>query len=244
MSKKRILLITIILLILVFGPITILATETNNEEGTIAGELSNEMDENQEKIDELRKSIQEKVEEKLNSIINDQERRSWIGIIKEKMETGFKLESGDKTRTVTINDEVVIINEKRKSIEFDDLEVNQRLVAMGYAQIDNTLEAKRIVLLPKAVERKIKVIFGTIKDKSEENEILLVTTHDEQEYELILGKETKLKQRVENKMEEIKYQEIKTGQKIIAVITPTKSNSSTYDVKSVLVISPSPAPTE
>ena len=135
---------------------------------------------------------------------------------------------------------------KREKLSFEDLETGQRLIAMGYLQPDNALEAKRIVFLPEKEEKRIiRTTFGTIIDKSKEEEILVITPHQNQnqEYEVVLNKKTLLRRRVNGKIKKVKYENLQTGQKVIVVIAPTKSNSSTYNAKLILILSPSPSPT-
>jgi len=236
--KRKIFLITI-LIALFFAPL-IIAQETG-EESTISGE----------KIEDIRKEIQKKVEEKLSQITDNVKKRAWIGEIEEKTETNLKLKSRDgETRTVTISDEVKVINNKRKEIKFEDLKTGQRIIAMGYLQVDTSLEAKRIVIIPETKERERRVVFGTINNKSEEDEIISITSNnngeENKEYEIILTTKTVLKEKTENKIKEINkfvsskinYQDLKTDQRVIAVLIPTSGNGSTFNAKLIFVLTP------
>jgi len=214
--------------------------------GATSGTVSGAIKEKEEEINALREKVRKKVEEKLKTIISKRKKRGWIGIVEEKTTTGFKLKVKDEIRTVTISEEVQIVGLKREKLSFEDLETGQRLIAMGYLQPDNALEAKRIVFLPEKEEKRvIKTTFGTIIDKSKEEEILVIAPHQNQnqEYEVVLNKKTLLRRRVNGKIKKVKYENLQTGQKVIVVIAPTKSNSSTYNAKLILILSPSPSPT-
>lgn len=200
-----------------------------------------------EKIEQIRQEIQKKVEEKLNNVLNQIKKRAWIGTIEEKSATAIKLLTLKEVRTVNLAEDVKIINLKRKEISVDDLEKGQRIVAMGFVQTDGTMEGKRLVLLPSYKERKTKVIFGTITDKSSEEKIISITGSEEK-YEVIISDKTGLRERKNSKISNITYEAVKVNQKVIAIITPTESNGSTYQAKTILVLTalpkPSAAPTE
>jgi len=231
MKKGVILLILFILLV---SPKT-----TSALEGTVSGE----------KIDTLREEIKKKVEEKLKTIMSQRKKRGWVGIIEEKTEISLKLKTGDKIRTATISEDAQIVNSKRQKINFENLKIGQKIIAMGYLQPDNNLEAKRIVVLSeKKKTESLRIIFGAISDRSEREQVLAVNPigpakNGNQEYEVLLDKKTRLFQRTNGKVEKINYKDLQAGQKIIAVLKPTKSNGFSFNAKLILLLSPSPTPT-
>lgn len=224
----------------VFFPVILFPRIVRATEGTVSGILK----EKEEEINALREEVRKKVEEKLKTIVTERKKRGWIGIVEEKTASGFKLSVKDEIRTVIISEEAQIVGLKREKLDFDDLETGQRLVAMGYLQPDNSLEARRIVFLPEKEEKEgRRVVFGSIIDKSKEEEILVIapSQNPDQEYEIILNQKTVLRQRVGKKLEKIKYEDLKVDQKIIAVVIPAKSNGSTYYAKLILALSPIPS---
>lgn len=241
MNKKFLLVI-----LAVFFPVILPLRVVRATEGTVSGILK----EKEEEISALREEVRKKVEEKLKTIVNERKKRGWIGIVEEKTATGLKLRVKNEIRTVVISEEVQVVGLKREKLSFDNIEAGQRLVAMGYLQPDNSLEARRIVFLPEKEEKRVhQVVFGSIIDKSKEEEILVITPsqNQDQEYEVILDQKTALRHRIGNKIEKIKYEEFQVGQKIIAVVVPAKSNGSSYNAKLILILSPilssSPSPT-
>ncbi len=199
-----------------------------------------------EEVDAIREAVMKKVAEKLKAIKQRRKKRGWIGVIEEKTAIGLTLKGRQKERSVVLYEEVQIIGPKREKLTFDDLEVGQRIIAMGYLQPDNTLEARRIVVLPeKEAKPKLQIVFGKIIDKSKEEEILVITPQQkpDQEYEVILTKKTILRQRQQNQLKKIDYDDLEAEQKVIALLAPVKTNQSTYQAKLILVLSPSPNPT-
>ncbi len=190
----------------------------------------------------VREEIEKKVRDKLEEIVNKQTKVGWIGEVTDVSETGFKIEVDGENRTATFNEDAVIIDTDRQQLTFDDLEKGQRVIAMGYSQIDGTLDARRIVFTGKKEPRDRQAIFGTITEKAEQDEIMLVRNGQES-YELILDNNSAIEMKTDGEITEIEYDELAVDQKIAAVISPTDGNTKTYEVEELLVIS-SPAQTE
>ncbi len=196
-----------------------------------------------EKIEDIRKQIEESVKTKLDEIINKQERRGWVGKITQVNTIGFEIETNGEDRSVTLNDQAVIINQNRQTISLENLEIGQRVIAMGEVQIDGSLDAKRVVITNEKEDDNRQPIFGEISETAAQDEIILVKNTD-QSYELIFNEKSTLKQRLNGEIEEIEYQDLVPEQKIAAVISPTDGNTATYQVDELLVITPlEPTPT-
>lgn len=220
-----------ILILTIFSKKTI-ASQTIEEDAA-----PSEVSQKQEEIEALREEVQKRVKEKLDTILNDQKRRGWIGVIEEKGETGFEIKSNDQIRSVTIAADVVIIDQKRAPIEFGDLETGQRVMALGYEQIDGVLEAKRIIVTPEPEKRETQVIFILIDDTSEEEQLLSVTDNQQNQYQLMINKDTLIKSKDNMAQKGLKYSALESSQKIIAIISPTKSNGSTFNAIQILILS-------
>jgi len=228
---KKVLIALII--ISIFGlqlPFLIWAQEKSADDITVA------VEENPEEIEKLREEIQKQVEEKLNSIIDKEEKRGWVGKITKISETGFEINFKDEPRTITLGSEVTIIGSNREEITFNQLAVDDYVLVMGYLQIDGVLEARRIVLTKDIQSISTKAIFGTINDKSSENNVLLVSDKDGKEYELIVKNTTALRQKVDNEKKKIKYDDIRPGQKLVAIISPSESNGSTFETSEIIAL--------
>ena len=194
-----------------------------------------------DKIEGLREEIEKKVQEKLDDIVSQQEKRGWIGIITEVTATGFKIEVNEEARTVTLSDEATVIDQNRQEIEFDDLAAEDRVIAMGYEQIDGTLDGRRIVIVDEKEPRVRQSIFGTVTETAEQDEIMLVKNGSEK-YELIFDENSVLEQRTNGETKEIEYEDLTADQKVAAVVSPTDGNTATYTVEKLLVVSsPEPA---
>lgn len=195
-----------------------------------------------EDVKGIREEVEKKARDLLEDIVNKKEKRGWIGTITELSATGFKMQSNEETRTSTISDQATIINQNREQINFDELTTNQRVIAMGYVQVDGTLDARRIVVIEEHEPREAKAIFGTITEKAAQDEIMLVK-NSEESYELIFDQDSILEQRLDGETEEIEYDDLVAEQKVVAVISPTNGNTATYQVEKLLAIT-SPEPTE
>jgi hypothetical protein len=198
-----------------------------------------------EKIEGVREQVEKKVNEKLESIVTEDEKKSWNGIISSKNETNFELTTGQQSRTVSLNEEVEIIDENRQEISFEDLEQDQYVLAMGYEKIDGTLNARRIVVTEQYTPREKTSVHGTIVNKANGEKIVLVQ-NQEKEYELIFDNDTDINQKTESDIEEIDYEDLATDHEVIAVIEPADGETNSFNAVEVLVttIKESPTPTE
>ncbi len=198
-----------------------------------------------EKIQGIRDQVEEKVQEKVENIVTEDEKKSWAGTIASTNDSNFELTTGRQTRTVTLDDEVKIINQNRQEITFQDLEIDQYVLAMGYEKIDASLSARRIVITdPYEAYDKIS-IHGVIVNKANGDKIILVQ-NQEKEYELIFDSDTEIKQKTESDIEEIDYEDLTTDQEVIAVIEPANGETNSFNAIEILVttIQESPTPTE
>lgn len=214
-------------------------TPSVSEETTLDLETTEISEEDRDEVLGLREEIKKKVEEKLKNIVSQaNEKRGWVGIIEEIAETGLKISLAEKTREITTTEETVIVNDKRKEIDFKDLAVGNKVIILGYLQNGDKLEAKRIVLVPKGILRKTITIFGIITDKSKEGQILSVTPrgNEEKEYEVIVDDKSKIYKIVAGKIKAAKYEDIKVDQKAVFVLVPAKSNGSTYNPRKILIL--------
>ncbi len=232
MNKRLILITTLFFLLSLVVPIGLNAEEEEKPSPTVS----------RDKIEGLREEIEKKVQEKLDDIVSQQEKKGWIGTITEVTATGFEMEVDEETRTVTLNDEASVIGEDRQEIEFDDLAIEDRVIAMGYKQIDGTLDGRRIVIVEEKEQRVRQSVFGTVTEMAEQDEIMLVKNGSEK-YELIFDEDSVLEQRTNGETEEIDYEDLTADQKVAAVVSSTDGNTATYTVEKLLVVS-SPEPTE
>lgn len=198
-----------------------------------------------EKIEGVREEVEQKVKEKLENIVTEDQKKSWNGTISSKNKTNFELTSGQQTRTVSLNEEVKIINQDRQEITFEDMETDQYVLAMGYEKIDGTLNARRIVVTQAYEPREKISVHGKIVNKANGEKIILVQ-NQEKEYELILDNNTEINQKTEEDTEEIDYEDLATDHDIVAVIEPANGETNSYNTIEILIttIKESPTPTE
>lgn len=228
MNKKILSVIIVVTAIGLLVPINLLKAETS--------EPTSEEDKTQLILDEVRNHVKEKT---LGEAVNDQIKLGWIGRITEISSIGFEIQPDDENeevRPIILSDEATIINQNRQTINFSDLEVNNRVIAMGYKQIDNSLDCRRVIITdqPEPIQRQS--IFGSIIEKAEQEEILLIRNND-QSYELIFNDDSVIRIHQNNQIEEIKYADLTVNQKIVGVISPTDGSTETFKVEIMLVIS-------
>ncbi len=200
-----------------------------------------------EKVQGIRDKVQEQVQEQLENIITDDQKRSWNGTVSSLTETEFEIDSSNQTRTITINEDTKIINQAREAVSFQELEEDQYILAMGYERVDESLNAKRIVITEPYQPRKKISVHGTVVNKASNEKIILIQ-NQEQEYELILDSNTEINQKTDSDTEKLEYEDLPTDQEVIAVIEPADGETASYTAIEILALtlteSPTPTPTE
>lgn len=116
-------------------------------------------------------SVREKVQEKVNQALNTP--IAYIGSVTDLSEktlqiskyTSTKDKSGE-IQQVSVGDGTVLVNVvgNSKTVKFSDVAIGDFIVAMGYANGNSVLEAKRILITQALEPSKRKSVFGTISE--------------------------------------------------------------------------------
>lgn len=100
-----------------------------------------------EKIQEIRDVVKEKVLEKIQEIKDKITKKGYVGILREMTDSTLTLETLAGERMVTVDNEATIIGTSKKAIKVKELEIDQKLIAMGTIDDNNILVAKRIIVV-------------------------------------------------------------------------------------------------
>lgn len=110
--------------------------------------------------DEIREKVQDKVDQIQNAPV------AYTGTITDISELSLNLKnSSDEIKQVSVTKETVYVNDiSKKEIKFNDLAIGDFLLAMGYKNGNQVLEAKRIVVTNKPVTPARKIHFGKVSE--------------------------------------------------------------------------------
>lgn len=174
---------------------------------------------------------EEKKVQEMRQIVKD------ISEIKEKIEkkgyVGKILEITDSTLTITnfrgkqrvrIIEGTVIVGANKKEIPMKDLALEDKIIALGEPDTNDTLDAKRItvVALPKIVPAKRLIFYGKIKQTNTKTTTLTLASikSAEKTLEIKIDKTSNLINQKDTKIN-LKFADFSEGQKVVVVYPET-----------------------
>jgi len=205
----------------------------------------------EEKIQQIREAVREKVRERVQEVRQGIP-RGYFGEIKQISNQEFTLATRREEIQVTVFAEAKIIDRNRQNLEFKDLKVGDFCIAMGYLTENKTLEAKRIVLIPKPKPPLRMAIFGKVTDISKEEKIFTVKNEKKGlTYTISTSGKTAITKKGETKMRKVDFSAIEIGDRVTAVGTHKENEEKIITAKIIHVIpgktlgqeKPSPSPT-
>ena len=127
-------------------------------------------------IQSIREVVQQKVKEKLNIIATPSNKpKCSFGIVKATTETQIEINQNNDNKTIIITNETVFVNLKKTKISLKDIKAGDEILAIGYINSQNQLEAKRIVVIElKKIKNNIQIINGQIVDVSQNSPVFIV----------------------------------------------------------------------
>lgn len=198
-------------------------------------------------IQKIRDAVKEKVQEKLNQITQKtSNKKAIIGTITTISENEIVISYQNNPRTLSISDETVYIDAKRNKTTLDKIKVGQDILAMGYTNEQNILDAKRIVLIDiKLLENKNQTIIGKIVDTSRTSPIFILVPLNNKEIQYQIKTDTKTES-LDQEFKKLDIKNLAAGQKVIVSFTPDPKISKTYYANQIVNFSyvPSPTPTK
>ena len=175
---------------------------------------------NSSEVQTIREVVQQKVKEKLNIITTPESKpKSLFGTIQKITDNQIEISFNNVSKIIINNEDTVLIGLKRNKIKQKDLKSGQEILALGYLNSKNQLEAKRIIIFElKKIENKTQVINGQIVDISKESLIFVVVPpkNKNSQYQV--------------KTDTANLKKLSSGQKIIAVIKPDPKLANTFNL--------------
>ena len=175
--------------------------------------------------EKILEAVRERIQEKQLTI----ERKAYVGNLKSIANSTLTLETKNGIKQVRVSSEsaVIRINEKtRKEVKFEDLTITEFTIAMGYVGENEVLEATRLIINkePKE-EQKRDAIYGLVEEVDFKKEIIKIKEFKkEKNWDLEITKKTEITKKAENETEEIKLEEIKAGNRLVAIGTSEEEN--------------------
>ena len=196
-------------------------------------------------IQKIREVVQEKVQEKLKQIINPTTtKKGLIGKVIQISPTQITIEYLNNTDILNIDNSTVYIDLKCNKTTAANIKVGQDILAMGiFDSGANTFQTKKIVFIDlNTVNVNINVVVGKIVDISKTSPVftLIPSKNKNNLYQIKTDKNTVF---LNPDQQLLKSTDLKSGHKIIAVLTPDPKISKTYVALKVMDLDYTPVPT-
>lgn len=190
------------------------------------------------RVEEIREAVKEKVREKLNEVKKGQ-KRAFVGEITEITNSTLALKNEKGERQAKITDDATIIGKGKQKIEFEDLEIGNFVIAMGYLDENNILQTQRLVVTNKPEVPVREAAFGKVTNISSTETEKIITVKNEKKdmiYTVEITSKTKITKKIEGKMEQVEFKDIEIDDKLVAVGTPEKNEEKIIIAKIIHII--------
>lgn len=201
-----------------------------------------------EKVKEIREAVKEKVREEIQQTQKGQ-KKAFVGEITEISNSTLVLEAQSGEQQAEVDDEATILNIKKNKIEFEDLEIGNYVIAMGYLGGNEVLQAKRVVVTKEPKTPTRQVVVGRATDISDDEKIITVKNEKSGVIYMIeaTSKTTITQKLEEDEVEEVKFGQIEKGDWLVTIGTPTEDEEKIITAKLIHLVlgkdKPKPTPT-
>lgn len=201
-----------------------------------------------EKVKEIREAVKEKVREEIQQTQKGQ-KKAFVGEITEISNSTLVLEARSGEQQAEIDDEATILNIKKSKIEFEDLEIGNYVIAMGYLGENEILQAKRVVVTKEPKTSTRQVVVGRVTDISDDEKIITVKNEKKGVVYMVeaTSKTTITQKLEEDEIEEVKFGQIEEGDWLVTIGTPTENEEKIITAKLIHLVpdknKPEPTPT-
>jgi len=197
-----------------------------------------------DKIQGIRDAVKEEVRKNLEEAKLGQ-KKAYVGEIGEITDTALGLDTRIGKKQVQVATETIIIGENKGKIEFEELEIGAFVIAMGYFDENEILQAKRLVIINKPKPRVRQVAFGQVTDISETKVVTVENEKKEIIYSIQVAGTTKITKKKEGKIQQVEFDEIAEGDRVVAIGTPEENEEKIITAKIIHIIpTSSPTPEE
>lgn len=174
---------------------------------------------------QVQDEIKEQVQQRIEGIRQAVKKRAFWGTLKEITNSTLVLDSPRGERRVLTDKDTKFFGAGKEQIKFEDLEIDNFIIAMGYLNENGTLTAKRIIALKTPPKPAIKrhAVYGKVSDIDEDDKILTLShLKTETTFKVQVVSSTIITKKVEGEMKKVVFGAIEIGDRIVAIGTREK----------------------
>lgn len=198
----------------------------------------------QEEINQNIKDRLKKVAQEQDSLVSVRKKQAMIGELESLANDTLTIKTKDDIKLASVSAETDYVrNPGNKSADVDDVAIGDWVVAMGFVNGSEVLEARRVLLYSSSPEKlEKKSVFGTISNIDEESLTFSIVSLMGEELLMSVSTSSLINVAVNDEQEEIEFEEISDGQKALAIYEPDEDEES-LSLLTLLVL-PSQEPEE
>ncbi len=181
--------------------------------------------------------VRDKVRQKIEDLVRKP--RAAVGTLSEVTDSTLNLaaKSGKSEMVATekTTSYVRMVDGKKTEIKFDELVIGDFIVAMGYRNGNNVLEAKRVIAYDKSPLTARKSVYGVVQS-NEKGVLTLQHPKTQEVWKLKTNSKTKATKKGDRGFEDIKVADIQNGNRVTAAGVPSEKEQNTLTAGRIHVI--------
>ena len=151
--------------------------------------------------------------------------KAYIGTVTDIADSTIQMKTTDRQiqQIETGGSGIVVVNTKgtnNKTVKLTDIAIGDFIVAMGYVDGDDVLDAQRILVTDSPVETKISVSIRKVNDVTKKS-LTLVSENEGQATTITPDKNTSIESFSDGKIKEIKLSDISSSDTVVVVSDTT-----------------------
>jgi hypothetical protein len=163
-----------------------------------------------------------KVASEQDSLVGTKQKRAVIGQLESLANDTLTIKTKDQIKLASVSAETEYVrNPGGQTVEVEDLAIGDYVIAMGYINGSEVLEARRVLLYsdaPEAVTKKS--FFGTITNIDSDEEVLTLISPFSEEISVLVDTTSDFLIPGQNGNDEITFEDLTTGQMVLVIYQP------------------------
>lgn len=181
--------------------------------------------------------VRERVRKKIENLVKKP--RAVVGTLAEITDSTLEITvKGGKQAMVATSKEtsyVRVSKGKRAEIKFEELVIGDFVVAMGYRNGNNVLEARRVIAYDKSPLSARRVVYGIV-ESNEKGVLTIKHPKTGNSWKIKTTSKTKVTRKKDGGFEEIKPAEVEVGSRIVAAGTPDEKDAGLLVARRIHII--------
>lgn len=172
--------------------------------------------------------VRERVRQKIENLVKKP--RAVVGILSEVTDSTLQItnRAGKEDMVATTKDTQYVrtAGGKRTNIKFEDLVIGDFIVAMGYRNGNNILEARRVIAYDKSPIAQRRAVYGIVKENTK-GALTIEHPKTKEVWTITTDKKTVITKKTDGKIQEVDIKDVQAGDRVTAagILDPKKDKT-------------------